>query len=50
MAGIFKRLWIHGLTEKVPGSYKYLVTAFGKEVIAAGLTTKNLILVSALTS
>ena len=40
----------HGLIEKIPGTYKYLITSLGKEIIAAGLTIKNLILVPALTS
>ena len=41
---------VHGLIEKIPGTYKYLITSLGKEIIAAGLTIKNLILVPALTS
>lgn len=49
MTRIFKQLKVHGLIEKIPGSYKYLITALGKEIIAAGLTVKNLILVPALT-
>ena len=48
MTRIFKRLKVHGLIEKIPGSYKYLITALGKEIIAAGLSIKNLILVPAL--
>ena len=35
MSRIFKRL--HGIIERVQGSYKYLATAYGKEIIAAGL-------------
>ena len=50
MTRIFKRLRLHGLIEKIPGSYKYLITALGKEIIAAGLTVKNMVLVPALTS
>ena len=50
MTRIFKRLRLHGLIEKIPGSYKYLITALGKEIIAAGLNVKNLILVPALAS
>lgn len=50
MTRIFKRLRLHDLIEKIPGSYKYLITALGKEIITAGLTVKNLILVPALTS
>ncbi|WP_279210230.1 MarR family transcriptional regulator, partial [Mediterraneibacter gnavus] len=48
MTRIFKRLKVHELIEKIPGSYKYLITALGKEIIAAGLSIKNLILVPAL--
>lgn len=47
MTRIFKRLKVHGLIEKLPGTYKYLITALGKEVVAAGLTVKNLIPVPA---
>lgn len=50
MTRIFKRLKIHGLIEKIPNSYKYLITALGKEIIAAGLTVKNLILIPVLAS
>ena len=50
MTRIFKRLRLHGLIEKIPGTYKYLVSTLGKEIIAAGLTVKNLILVPAMTS
>ena len=50
MTRIFKRLKVHGLIEKIPGTYKYLITSLGKEIITAGLTIKNLILVPALTS
>jgi hypothetical protein len=46
MSRIFKRL--HGIIERVQGSYKYLATAYGKEIIAAGLTVKNLVLIPAL--
>lgn len=50
MTKIFKRLKVHGLIEKIPGTYKYLITSLGKEIITAGLTIKNLILILALTS
>lgn len=49
MTRILKRLKVNGLIEKIPSSYKYLITALGKEIIAAGLTVKNLIFVPALT-
>ena len=48
MSRIFKRLRLHGIIERVPGTYKYFPTAYGKEVIAAGLTIKNLVLIPAL--
>lgn len=48
MSRIFKRLRLHGIIERMPGSYKYFPTAYGKEVIAAGLTVKNLVLIPAL--
>ena len=50
MTRIFKRLKVHGLIEKIPDTYRYLITSLGKEIITAGLTVKNLILVPALTS
>jgi hypothetical protein len=49
MSRIFKRLRLHGLIEKVQGSYRYFLTALGKSVITAGLYVKNLIIVPALT-
>ena len=49
MTRIFKRLKVHGLIEKLPCPYKYLITVLGKKIIAAGLTVKNLIFVPALT-
>ncbi len=48
MSRIFKRLRLHGIIERVQGSYKYFATAYGKEIIAAGLTVKNLVLIPAL--
>ena len=48
MSRIFKRLRLHGIIERVQGTYKYLATAYGKEIIAAGLTIKNLVLIPAL--
>ncbi len=48
MSRIFKRLRLHGIIERAKGTYKYFVTAYGKEIIAAGLTIKNLVLVPAL--
>ena len=45
---ILKRLRLHGLIKKVGKTYKYYTTAFGKLVIAAGLSFKNMFLVPAL--
>ena len=38
MSRIFKRLRLHGIIERAEGTYKYFTTAYGKEIIAAGLT------------
>lgn len=48
MSRIFKRLRLHGIIERLQGTYKYFPTAYGKEIIAAGLTVRNLVLVPAL--
>ena len=48
MSRIFKRLRLHGIIERVKGTYKNFVTVYGKEVIAAGLTIRNLVLIPAL--
>ena len=48
MSRIFKRLRLHGIIERVKGTYKYFPTVYGKEIIAAGLTIKNLVLIPAL--
>jgi len=48
MSRIFKRLRLHGIIERARGTYKYFPTAYGKEIIAAGLTIRNLLLVPAL--
>lgn len=45
---LFKRLCLHGIIERVQGTYKYSITAYGKEIIAAGLTVRNLMLIPAL--
>jgi hypothetical protein len=49
MSRIFKRLRLHGLIEKIDGTYRYFLTALGKSVVAAGLKVRNLIIVPALT-
>ena len=48
MSRIFKRLRLYGIIERVQGTYKYFVTSYGKEIIAAGLTVRNLVLIPAL--
>ena len=48
MSRIFKRLRLHGIIERAKGTYKYFPTAYGKEVIAAGLSVRNLVLIPAL--
>lgn len=48
MSRIFKRLRLHGIIERVQGTYKYFTTAYGKEIIAAGLVVRNLVLIPAL--
>ena len=48
MSRIFKRLRLHGIIERIKGTYKYFPTAYGKEVMAAGLAVRNLVLIPAL--
>ena len=48
MSRIFKRLRLHGILERMQGTYKYFPTALGKEIIAAGLTIRNLVLIPTL--
>ena len=48
MSRIFKRLRLHGLIEKIKGTYRYFLTPLGKSVVAAGLKVKNLVIVPAL--
>jgi hypothetical protein len=40
-----KRLRVHGLIKKVGRTYKYYVTALGKQVLALGLKLKNLYII-----
>ena len=42
---ILKRLRSHGLIKKTSHSYKYYLTAVGRQVIALGLRMKNLLLI-----
>ena len=45
---ILKRLRLHGLIKKIGHSYKYYLSSLGKQVIAAGLSFKNISLIPAL--
>lgn len=46
---ILKRLRLHGLIKKVGRSYKYYLTALGRQVIAVGLKLKQLVVIPELT-
>jgi hypothetical protein len=50
LSRILKRLLLHGLIKKIGKTYKYYTTAFGKLVISAGLSFKNMSLVHALSN
>jgi len=45
MSRIFKRLRLHGLIEKIEGTYRYLLTDLGRSVVVAGLKVRNLLIV-----
>jgi hypothetical protein len=45
-----KRLRTHGLIKKIGKTYKYYLTALGKQVIALGLKLKNLYIIPALSA
>jgi len=47
---LMKRLRMHGLIKKVGRTYKYYLTALGKQVIALGLKLKNLYIIPALSA
>ena len=42
---LFKRLRVHGLIDKVRGTFKYRLTELGKQVITAGFKFINMALV-----
>ena len=42
---LLKRLRLHGLIKKVARGYKYYVTAFGKDVLTAGLKLRELVII-----
>jgi hypothetical protein len=47
---LLKRLRVHGLIKKIGRTYKYYLTAFGKQVIATGLKLKELVIIPQLAS
>ena len=46
---LLKRLRTHGLIKKTSHSYKYYLTALGRQVVALGLRLKNLVIIPQLT-
>jgi DNA-binding HxlR family transcriptional regulator len=42
---LLKRLRTHGLIKKVGHTYKYYVTAFGKQVVATALKLRDLVII-----
>jgi hypothetical protein len=42
---LLKRLRTHGLVKKIGHTYKYYVTAFGKEVVATALKLRELVII-----
>ena len=47
---LLKRLRTHGLVKKVGRTYKYYVTAFGKDVVATALKLRELVIIPQLAS
>jgi len=47
---LLKRLRVHGLTKKVGHTYKYYLTALGKQVVALGLKLKQLYIIPTLSA
>jgi len=45
MSRLLKRLRTHGLVKKVGRTYKYYVTAFGKQVVATALKLRELVII-----
>ena len=48
LSRILKRLHVHGLIIKVAKTYKYYLTMLGRNIIVAGLSFKNTVLIPAL--
>jgi hypothetical protein len=42
---LLKRLRVHGIIKKVARGYKYYVTAFGKDILTAGLKLRELVII-----
>ncbi|MFL6449090.1 MAG: MarR family transcriptional regulator, partial [Bryobacteraceae bacterium] len=42
---LLKRLRTHGLVKKVGHTYKYYVTALGKQVVATALKLRDLVII-----
>jgi hypothetical protein len=42
---LLKRLRVHGLIKKIGRTYKYYLTAFGKQIVATGLKLKKLVII-----
>src|SRR5271166_1507850 len=47
---LMRRLRTHGLIKKIAETYKYYLTALGKQVVALGLKLKNLYIIPALSA
>jgi DNA-binding HxlR family transcriptional regulator len=42
---LLKRLRVHGLVKKIGRTYKYYVTAFGKQVLTTALKLRELVII-----
>jgi hypothetical protein len=48
MSRLLKRLRVHGLIRRIGRTYKYYVTALGKQALTLGLKLKELYIIPAL--
>ena len=46
---LLKRLRPHGMVKKVGHTYRYYLTALGKQILATGLKLRNLVIIPQLT-
>jgi len=46
---LLKRLRLHGMVKKVGHTYRYYLTALGKQILATGLKLRNLVIIPQLT-